>query len=55
MLPFEIHVKAYEFSSKDEAKAFIQQELLIYKQRLYSDFISGNLNANDLVNILLVK
>lgn len=55
MLPFETHLKAFEFSSKDEAKAFISKETLLFKQRKYEEFLSGELSVTDLINLLFVK
>jgi hypothetical protein len=55
MLPFEVHVKAYEFETKDESKNYINNELLALKKRTYLDFISGSLSTDDLINVLFVK
>jgi hypothetical protein len=55
MLPFETHLKAFEFSSKEEAKAFISNELVIFKENKYRDFLSGDLSSTELVEILFEK
>lgn len=55
MLPFEIHLKAFEFKTKEDAKAFIDKELLIFKEKKYRSYISGELSTSDLVDLLFEK
>jgi hypothetical protein len=55
MLPFEIHVKSYEFNTKDEARDFISNELRIFKERTYRKFVSGEMSKDELVDLLFVK
>jgi len=55
ILPFETHVKAYEFETKDEAKEFIQKELVIFKKNAYQDYMNGHKKISDLLNLLFVK
>lgn len=55
MLPFETHLKAFEYKSKEEAKAFISSELEIFKVNKYQDFINGTITSTDLVNLLFEK
>jgi hypothetical protein len=55
MLPFETHLKAFEFSSKEEAKNFIAKELAIFKENKYRGFLSGDMSSTELVEILFEK
>jgi hypothetical protein len=55
MLPFETHLKAFEYSSKEEAKQFITKELAIFKENKYKDFLSGRLTSTELVELLFEK
>lgn len=55
MLPLETHIKSFEYSTKEEASEFIYKELLLYKERVYRKFISGELTIDELINILFVK
>jgi hypothetical protein len=55
MLPFETHLKAFEYHSKEEAKRFIIKELAIFKENKYKDFLSGRLTSTELVELLFEK
>lgn len=55
MLPFETHLKAFEFTSKEEAQSFISSELTKFKERKYREFLSGELSSSELVNLLFEK
>jgi hypothetical protein len=55
MLPFETHLKAFEYESKEDAKKFIIKELSIFKENKYKDFLSGRLTSTELVELLFEK
>jgi hypothetical protein len=55
MLPFETHLKAFEYSSKEEAKVFIAKELAIFKENKYRGFLSGDMSSTELVETLFEK
>jgi hypothetical protein len=55
ILPIETHMKVFEFSSKDEAKEYLEKSLQDYRERMYSKFQNGELSVDDLINILFVK
>jgi hypothetical protein len=55
MLPFETHLRAFEYTSKEEAKKFIDNELRIFKERKYRDFLSGDVSSTELVDMLFAK
>jgi hypothetical protein len=55
MLPFETHLKAFEFTSVEDAKEFISKELIIFKENKYRDFLSGDLSSSELVELLFEK
>jgi hypothetical protein len=55
VLPIETHFKSLEFRSKEEAKEFLEAELLSYKVSLFKKFSSGDLSSDELINMLYSK
>jgi hypothetical protein len=54
-LPLETHLKAMEYSTKEDAKAFIKREHLMYKKKLHSDYLKGKLTSTELVELMFKK
>jgi hypothetical protein len=55
MLPLEIHLKAFEYNTKEEAKSFMSKELLKFKENKFREFSEGEISLSDLIGMLFEK
>jgi hypothetical protein len=55
MLSNEVHFKALEYSTKEEAKEFLRKELVNFQHEKLKEFKSGNLTTTDLIDLLHIK
>lgn len=55
MLPFEIHLKSFEYTTKEEAKEFITKQTEEFKIETYQKYLRGDLSTTDLVAMLFAK